>query len=151
MDSLRPQPSSSSTSSIDSNERIDLPHSISLPNLSVCLSPLTDDRIRPPNHINDPDTDCEIPSIFQTLLLSTTDDCPRLNYDEISINDILIIRDEEHYVRCLEKDDDKSLLCISFQEWPSKDDQWIDFDRVIKRVDPKSIPHLSVPPQTDTR
>ena len=74
-----------------------------------------------------------MPSIFHTLLLSSSS--PMLTYEEISINDILILRDDETAVRCLDKDEEKSLLYVSYPSNSTKEDQWIDFDRVLKRAD----------------
>ncbi|CAF0937807.1 unnamed protein product [Adineta steineri] len=62
----------------------------------------------------------------------------QLTYEDISINDTLVIkrdfnRKKQYYVRCIEKNDSKKELRVQYKELDSIDDEWIEFERIIKR------------------
>lgn len=63
-----------------------------------------------------------------------------LTYEDIAINDILIVTwgshgTKQYPARCLEKNDDKKELFIHYNGWNSRHDEWIKLDRVIERKD----------------
>ncbi|CAF0962139.1 unnamed protein product [Adineta ricciae] len=64
----------------------------------------------------------------------------QLTYDDIFINDILLVTwgnhgTKQYPARCIEKNDDKKELFVHYTGWNSRHDEWVKLDRVIERKD----------------